>query len=64
VERQSVATDALAQHFEDSPAIEEILEHHDEVVAVAHERVLPFHARPDVDRDPLVQHVVQENVRE
>ena len=62
VELEPVPLKTLAQHVDDPLGIFENLESHHAVISVPHEDVVPFEARPHVQLEPFIQHMVQVDV--
>src|SRR5262249_49356116 len=62
--RQAVLLKAFGQHFQYSPGVFFTGESHGEVVRKANQKGAPFQAWLNILLEPVVQHVVQEYIRE
>ena len=64
MEREPKSRKTLAQDRQHALGVDNIVERHDRVVGKPDKGAFPFEARPNLDLEPFVQHVVQKDVRE
>ena len=64
MEGKSIPCEALAQNRQHAFGIDDVVECHQRVIGVADKGALPFKTRPHHGLEPLVQHMMQEDVRE
>ena len=62
MEYESIPCKSLAQNAEDPLGIDEVFESHHGVVSESDKDTSPLEARPHLELEPFIQHVVQENV--
>lgn len=64
MERQPVSTETFARRVKQPPGAVAVFEGDDKVIGVSHQLAVAAQARPRLLLEPLVQHVMQENVGE
>ena len=64
MEREPVPLKPLPQHFQDPFGVVVVLERHHEVISEPDQGTEPRHTRLHLVPEPLVQHMVQVDVRE
>ena len=64
MEREPVSTETLAQHIKQPLAAVAVFESDDKIIGESHQLAVAAQARPRLILEPLVQHMVQENVGE
>ena len=64
VEREPVSTETFAQHIKQPLAVVAVFEGDDKIVGESHQLAVSAQARPRHFLEPLIQHVVQEDVGE
>ena len=63
MERKLVPSETLAQNAENPLGVEEVLKRHHGIVGVPDKGTSPLKAWLHLVLEPLIQHVVQENIR-
>ncbi len=64
MEREPEPSKTLAQHGENTPGVDDVVERHERVVSIPDKGAIPFETWPHLILKPFVQHMMQEDVRE
>ena len=64
MEGESIACETLAQNRQHAFGVDNVVERHQRVIGVADKGALSSETRPHHGLEPLVQHMVQKDVRE